>query len=542
MTNEGVGVELASKIDKLKRALLSEGTVETLADCLEVCKAEGDYKTAKEVLGKSASLIQSGDVNAAVLADDCLLFLAPADFDSYLRYMEKDRPFKKSFYAPRRKQLKVLVDALQDLADGKLELLAISLPPGVGKTTLALFYLTWLAGRHPEQPILTGSHSASFVSGTYGEILRILDENGEYHWHDVFPNLVITYTNAKDLLIDIGESGSKGKRFATFENTSTGAGNAGKLRAEQLLYCDDLIPDLETALSNERLDKLWQQYTTDFRQRKIGGCKELHIATRWSIRDVIGRLEQQYEGSDKARFINIPALDENDESNFNYPISAGFTTKAYHEQRDIMDDISWGALFMGRPVEREGRLYSPDELRYFFELPEAEPDAIIAVCDTKEQGGDYCVMPVAYQYGQDFYIDSIICDNGKVEIIESRISQMLFDRGVHRCRIESNRGGTLFAAEVDKQLRNMGGKTSISTKWTQTNKETRIEMTSPFVKSHFLFRENRDKEYESAMRQLFSYSSIGKNAHDDVPDALSMLTDFVSSFNSNKALIVKRPF
>lgn len=535
-------IEVANKVLKLKKALLSKGSLGMLADCLELCKADGDYVTAKLVLQKAAGLIQSGNADAAVVADDCLLFLAPVDFDSYLRYMEKDRAFERSFYAPRRKRLKPLVDELQRLADGELELLTISLPPGIGKTTLALFYLTWLAGRHPEQPILVGSHSASFVAGTYGEILRLLDESGEYHWHDVFPKYAVTYTNAKDLLIDVGESGSKGKRFATFEFTSTGAGNAGKLRAGQLLYCDDLIPDLETALSNDRLEKLWQQYTTDLRQRKIGNCSELHIATRWSVRDVIGRLEQQYEGSEKAKFISVPALDENDESNFDYPIAAGFSTKFYHEQREIMDDVSWGALYMGRPVEREGRLYSPEEMRYYFELPEQEPDAIIAVCDTKEQGQDYCVMPVAYQYGQDFYIDGIVCDNGKVELIERRIAQMLVDRGVMRCRIESNRGGTLFAAEVDKQVAALGGKTSISTKWSQTSKATRIEMSSPFVKSHFLFRENRDKEYETAMRQLFAYSSVGKNAHDDVADALAMAVDFVSSFNSNKAIIVKRPF
>ena len=529
---------------KLKSALLASHDLSALTDCLEVCKAEADYATAKLILHEAAGLIQQGNANAALLVDDCLLFLAPADFDSYLRYMEKDRPFEKSFYAPRRKQLKPLVDALQSLADGDLELLTISLPPGVGKTTVALFYLSWLAGRHPEQPILTGSHSASFVSGTYGEILRLLDESGEYHWHDVFPNLAVTYTNAKDLLIDIGESGSKGKRFATFEFTSTGAGNAGKLRAGQLLYCDDLIPDLETAMSSDRLEKLWQQYTTDLRQRKLGGAKELHISTRWATKDIIGRLQTQYENSDKARFIVVPALDENDESNFDYPIEAGFTTKFYHEQREIMDEVSWRSLYQGEPVERYGLLYHPDELRYFFQLPDVEPDSILAVCDTKEQGSDYCVMPVAYQYGQDFYIDSFVCDNGKVALLEEKVAQSLVDYEVKRCRIESNRGGTLFAQEVEQKLREKGGITNITCKWTQTNKETRIEMSSAFAKSHFLFRDPsvQPPEYKTAMKQLCSYTSMGRNKNDDVADCISLLTDFVCSFASNKVLVIKRPF
>lgn len=537
---------MADKTLKLKTALLGKGEVGMLADCLELCKADGDYETAKLVLQKVAGLIQSGNADAAVVADDCLLFLAPVDFDSYLRYMEKDRAFEKSFYAPRRKQLKVLVDALQDLADGKIELLTISLPPGVGKTSLALFYLTWLAGRHPEQPILTGSHSASFVSGTYGEILRLLDENGEYHWHDVFPKAAVTYTNAKDLLIDIGESGSKGKRFATFEFTSTGAGNAGKLRAGQLLYCDDLIPDLETAMSEERLSKLWQQYTTDLRQRKLGGAKELHISTRWSVRDCVGRLQQQYADSNKARFITVPALNENDESNFDYPIEAGFSTKFYHEQREIMDDVSWKALYMGQCIEREGLLFERDELQYFSDLPEQDPDTVIAVCDTKEQGQDYCAMPVLYKYGDMFYVNSFICDNGKVELVEAKVAQRLVDERVKMVQIESNRGGTLFAKAVEDKVKELGGFTSIVCRWTQSNKETRIIANSAYVKSHFIFRdplsESTDKEYRTAMNQLFSYSMVGKVIHDDVPDVLALAVDYVLKFGANKAVIVKRPF
>ena len=529
-------------MEQLKEKLIEIGTLEALCDCLEVCRADRDYRVARRLLVSAMWLIESGTVEAAVLADDILLFLSPADFDAYLRYMEKDRPFERSFYAPRRKQLKPIVEQLQRLADGEIELLTVSLPPGVGKTTLALFYLTWLAGRNPELSILIGSHSASFVSGTYGEILRLLDEDGEYHWHDVFPTLEVTYTNAKDLLIDIGEIGSKGKRFATFEFTSTGAGNAGKLRAGQLLYCDDLIPDLETALSAERLDKLWQQYTTDFRQRKIGGCAELHIATRWSVRDVIGRLERQYENSDKAEFITMPALNENDESNFAYPIEAGFTTQFYHEQREIMDSVSWKALYMGECVEREGLLFEPDELQYFFELPDVEPDNIFAVCDTKEQGPDYCAMPVIYQYGERFYVNAFVCDNGKVELIQPKVAQTLVDERVKNAQIESNRGGTLFASEIDKKVRELGGFTHITTKWTQSNKQTRIIANSAYIKSHFVFRKNPDKDYKIALEQMFSYSMVGKVAHDDAADALALAVDYILRFAGNQVKIIKRPF
>ena len=478
-----------------------------------------------------------------------LLFDAPNSFDAYCRYIEWDRPTKKRFYEPRRKQLLPIANAMQDLADGKLELLAISLPPGVGKTTLSLFFLTWFLGRRPDLTALGGSHSNSFLHGIYDEIIRVLDRNGEYLYNDVFPNAPMVDTNSKDMRIDL----VKPKRFQNYQFSSIGSGNAGKVRASGILYCDDLVDGIETAMSRDRLDKLWQQYYTDLRQRKMGGgddgttnnvCKELHVATRWSIADPIGRLESQYEGNPAAKFLRFPALDENDESNFDYPYGVGFTTDFYRQQRDIMDQPSWEALYMNEPIEREGQLYAPEELRWFFSLPEAAPDAIIAICDTKEQGNDYLAMPIFKQYGEDYYLDTWICDNGKVEILVKRVANSLKENNVRLCRIESNRGGTLFAKEVQQELRQIGGATTITTKWTQTNKETRIQVNSGWVKEHILFRDSTvsNREYKTAMNQLVKYTMAGKNKHDDIPDVLSLFVDMVASSELNVAKIMRRPF
>ena len=475
------------------------------------------------------------------------LFDAPHFFDSFCIYIEKDRPPQKQFYMPRRKQLLPCVDALQDLEEGKLELLGISEPPGVGKTTLAEFFLAWTCGRNPFLPNLIGSHNNAFLGGVYGEMLRIFDSNGDYRWCDVFPGLTVVGTNAKDMMIGLGYTRADDARFKTLEFSSIGSGNAGKVRAMNILYCDDLVSDIEQALSMDRLEKLWQSYYTDLRQRKVGTrCKELHIATRWSIYDVIGRLEREYENDPRARFIRFPALDENDESNFDYPFGLGYTTEALHKQRDIMDEPSWRALFMNEPIERLGLLYESSELRRYFDLPEREPDSILAFCDTKEQGADYCVCPVFYQYGNDFYLDAIICDNGKVEVIQERVAQLLVDRKVKMCRIESNRGGTIFAQNVEKRVKELGGMTSIQTRWTQSNKETRIQTNSAMVKEHILFKDEsyylQNREYREAMTQLCGYSMMGKNKHDDVADALAMFVDWQMSDRANIATILKRPF
>lgn len=490
--------------------------------------AEGDFSVLRKM--KEA-------YNKSLLID------AKVSLDAYMLYIESNRDPKKQFYLPRRDRLIRVVNLLQDLADDKYDMVCISMPPGTGKSGTAIFFLTWLAGRNPDEPILTGSHSNAFVRGVYDECLRIFDANGEYLWHDVFPGVSVSNTNAKDCRIDLG----KRKRFETLQFTSIGTGNAGLYRASQLLYCDDLVSGLEVALSRERLDKLWDTYTTDLRQRKIGDhCKELSVMTHWSTSDPIARLERQYEDDPRATFLAIPALDENDESNFDYKYGVGFSTQFYHEQRAIMDDVSWQALYMNQPIEREGLLYPENELRRYFELPDREPDAILSVCDTKDRGSDYCVMPIAYQYGNDYYIEDVVCDNSNPEVVEARLVQKCIQHKVQMSRFESNSAGGRVAQSVQERIKANNGITKITTKYTTQNKETKIIMASPFVKEHFLFKDGSvikdDKEYRRFMGFLCSYSMAGKNKRDDVPDAVSMLSDYVQSFARTQVEVIQRPW
>ena len=304
---------------------------------------------------------------------------------------------------------------------------------------------------------------------------------------------------------------------------------------------------IEVALSKERLDKLWETYTTDLRQRKIGDkCKELHIATRWSVHDVIGRLETEYGDSDRAKFIVIPALDENDESNFDYAYGVGFTTKFYHEQRNIMDEASWRALYMNEPIEREGLVYSADELRRYFELPKEDPDAIIGICDTKDKGTDYAFLPVAYVYGQDYYIDDCVCDNGLPNVVDARLTEILVRDKVKSCRFESNSAGRRVAEKIQDEVKKKNGVTHITTKFTTANKETKIIVNSAWVKEHCLFKDaslyQKKSDYGKMMDMLCSYTVAGKNKHDDVPDGMAMLAEYAQSLSGQKVEIFQRPW
>ena len=501
-------------------------------------------ETARHVMqGKDPALI----ARYYELNHKTFIYPAQDDFDSYCVALEWNREPNKRFYVPRRRQLHVIAQGLQALADDSLDLLAISLPPGVGKTTVAIFYLTWLAGKFADKPMLGGSHSNAFLRGVYDECLRIMQPGGEYSWNDIFPTQKIVKTNAQDMNIDV----DKAKRFSTMQFSSIGSGNAGKVRAESLLYCDDLCSGIEEALSRERMDSLWTKYTTDLRQRKIGECKELHIATRWSVHDVLGRLEREYSGSDRVRFIVVPALNESGESNFDYGEGhAGFTTAFYVDMRRTLDDASWRALYMNEPIEREGLLYHSDELRRYFDLPSdenekvIEPDAIIAICDPKEKGTDFAFLPVAYMYGQDYYIDDCLCDNGAIEILDERMADILIRNKVKACRFESNSAGWRTAEKVQERVKQRGGITHITTKRTTANKETKIIVNSAWVKEHCLFKDEtrytHGSEYWRMVNFLCSWTMAGRNKNDDVPDGMAMLSEFAQGMSGARVEVCKR--
>ena len=541
----------------LCRQLIGEDAVEVIGKRGTLLAEEKNLENVKKALAYGRELrkllnrrLKSGDASGEDLYWNLLLMAAPYDFDSFCRYIEKEREPMKRFYEPRRRQLYPVAVDLQRLEDNELDLLVISLPPGVGKTTLAIFYVAWVMGLHPELQTICASHNTEFLKGMYEEYLRVFDKDGEYLWSKVFPTVPLVGTKAKSLRIDLG----KRKRFESIELSSIHSGNAGKIRATALLYCDDLCEGIEQAMSADQMEKLWQKYTVDLRQRKQGNrVKELHIQTRWTVRDVAGRLESMHENDPRARFINIPALDENGESNFDYPYGLGFTTQMYRDLEASMDDASWRALYMGEPIEREGQLYAPDELRRYYTLPDRDPDAILAVCDTKEQGSDYCAMPIAYKYGDDYYIDKWICDNGKPEVLEERIVNTLCELDVSTVRFESNRGGTLFADNVQKGLLAKGSHCHVTTKWNQTNKETRILVASSWVKSHCLFKAETeyngkgedgklDKEYRTAMTQMTSYTMSGKNRNDDTVDSLADLENFVKNLGGSIIKVRQRTF
>ena len=469
-----------------------------------------------------------------------LLFDAPIDFDAYLQYVEFDREPSKRFYLPRRRIIKPIVNSLQQIEDDELDLLAISLPPGTGKTTLGIFFLSWQMGKYPDMPNLASAHSDKLTRSFYDGVLNIITDP-EYLWKDVFPGVQIAGTNSKDETIDLG----KPKRFKTLTCRSIDGSLTGATRCERILYADDLVSGIEEALSKDRLDNLWDKYTNDLKSRKKLGCKEIHIATRWSVHDPIGRLERQYEGNPRAKFFALPALNENDESNFDYDYGVGFDTKYFLDMRASLDDVSWKCLFQNEPIEREGLLFPEEELLYYNGvLPDGEPDRKVSVCDIAWGGGDSLSMPICYVYGEDAYVVDVVFNNGDKEVTRPIVVGKLKQHLPHQTRFEANNGGDEYADKVDEMLRKEGIKLNISHRKSPStaSKLSRIIQAAPDIKKlYFLDKKHRSKEYSKFMKELTSFMQTGKNKHDDAADSLAMLTVLLAQ-PGGSVEIIKRPF
>lgn len=492
-------------------------------------KARPHYERIYDMAAQQKVRLALSDQRTAIkfyeLAKKAALMLAPRLFHYYLLYVEWDREPQKKFYVPRMNVLKPVVDDLQDLANGRIELLTISLPPRVGKSTLGIFYVTWLMGREPDKANVMSGHSDKLTKGFFKECLDILNDP-EYLWHDVFPKEKVVAVSSEDESISVNHK----RRFPTLTCRSVTGTLTGAVEVGNLLYVDDIIEDLEEALNPQRLQNKYDAYLNQLKDRKKDSARELHIGTRWAVGDVIGRLQQQYGEDSKARFTVIPALDENGESNFDYPYGLGFSTAYYQDMKASIDPCTWSCKYMGDPYVREGLLFERDELNYYNGvLPDGECD-IMSVVDVAWGGGDSLSAPIIYWFGDTGYVHDWVFSAGDKTVTQSLVCSAYMRNNVARARFEANVGGTEYAEEIDKALREQNYKMSIQSQRasTKSSKMDKIVRWSSDIKSHLVFRSDkaRGEMYDKAMNELCRVSVDAKKQHDDAPDSLAMAMDY----------------
>lgn len=458
---------------------------------------------------------------------------APYRFESFLLYMEKNRSPKKKFYEPRRRTLKIVVDDLQDLEDGVIEFYGLSLPPRVGKSTVCIFFLAWVAGRHPDLHNAMGGHSGILAKGFFKEFLNLVTSS-EYTYSEIFPDVTLESKSADEFTVNLNTP----DRFATLtcrgiDGTWTGAID---ISAGGYLYVDDLIRDRTESLSPVRLENRYQDYLNIMVDRKNDGAKELMVGTRWNVMDPLGRNEEAFADNPKARFRKIPALNDNDESNFDYDYGLGFSTEYYRNLRDRLDKNEWMAKYQQRPFVREGLLFPEDELNFYNGvLPDGEC-ITAAACDVAWGGGDSLSMPFGKAFGSredgPVYIPDWIFNKGDKYVTKPLVVAKTLQHKPNMERFEANNGGDEYAESINTMLQEQGFKTNIT--WAkasnQIGKMAKIIQYAPDIKRRFYFLnpELQSEEYRKAMEELTMIVQIGKNPHEDSADGLVQLLQLIS--------------
>ena len=534
-----VSEQTKSTADSIKNYIKQNGIeYQSLYDLLDVAKVafekENDTEWALKVtsyikeccrwaIQNSIEILQMDELYWRTLKVE-----APYHFESFLFYMEKNRRPEKKFYEPRKKTLGIVVQDLQDLEDRKIEFLGISLPPRVGKSTLCIFFLSWVIGRHPESHNAMSGHSGILADRFYRDVLK-LTENEEYTFKEIFPEIELANKSSEknELFYSPTEA------FATLtcrgiDGTWTGAVD---ISSDGYLYVDDMVRDRTESLSPIRLENRYQDYLNVLVDRKNDGSKELMVGTRWNVLDPLGRVEAENKNDPKYRFRKIPALNENDESNFQYNYGLGFSTEYYLKMRKKLDRNEWMAKYQQMPFVREGLLFPLDELNYYNGvLPDGEC-ITAAACDVAWGGNDSLSMPFGKLFGSTddgpIYIPDWIFNKGDKYITKPIVVAKTLQHQPNMERFEANNGGDEYAEDIDRQLKDKGFKTNIS--WAkasnQISKMAKIIQYAPDIKRRFYFLkpELQSEEYRAAMEELGMFTQLGKNEHDDSPDGLVQL-------------------
>jgi predicted phage terminase large subunit-like protein len=522
---------------KTNKPLAVEYLVKLSDECERVIPivAERDLQAARDIMG----------VHKQVL----LLCAQNNQFDSFLQYIEWARNPDKRFYLPRRKVLKPIVSAFQEVADGKLDLLTVSQPKRTGKTTLGLLFVLFRAGQNPNGSSICSGAGNDLVKSFYNGCLDILTKPEEYLYYDIFPTATLVATNADEKTINL----EKKKRFASITCRSIDGALTGSTEStpEGVMYLDDLVSDELEANNRTRLDTLWDKVRGDLLGRRLEGCPIVAQGTRYSLYDPLGRLQEIAPTMGwRTKVVEIPALDPiTDESNFEIVLNGKrmFTTDYYRKERELVTPVQWASQFQQEPYESKGLTFPEDKLNRYIELPvDKEPDAIIAVCDTAESGSDSCSMPIAYLYGEDVFIEDVVFDNSTADATKPQCAKKLVQHKVSTATFESNNAGSYFARDVDELIKKLGGKTSIRLKRTISNKQTRIEFASDGILKHFYFKDKskyeRGSQYWCFMKELTTYTRSGKVPHDDAPDSLSLLENEIRNLSAGKIEIFQRPW
>lgn len=514
-----------------------------------------DFKNTCDVLAKikdSCEIMagQTGNSDFEDLKWDVLKHEARHGiFESFIKYMEKNRPANEKFYEGVRDYdrrgkpvLKQVVEAIQELLDDELDELFVNMPSRVGKTQLIKFAFVYGGALHPELANLYSAYSDKITGPFYIGCIELMTDP-TYTFFEIFPELRyekdksgLARHDGKDEIIDLVRQ----KTYPTYTCRSIYGTLNGSCDCTMFGITDDLLSGIEEAVNPERLDTVWGKFDNNFIQRLKLKAKLINMGTRWALADPQGRRLDLLQNDEKYKnrrwkAIIIPALDENDESNFDYNYDVGYTTEYYHQRRasfERNDDMaSWLAQAMQQPIERDGALFSPGTMKFYNGvLPEGEPDRIFMAIDVAYGGGDYTAGPICYQYGNEFYIPDVVFNDGDKSITRPEICRKILHHKIQAAQFEANKSLEDYKEWIEEKLISAGYKLNITSKpaSSQMKKDVRIRDRAPEIREfYFLEDGKRSIEYQKFMQNVYSFKFMKRNLHDDAPDSLAMLCDMI---------------
>lgn len=572
--------QLKSAIDEYERYISKNGIDENVINAYVMAAetailAEKDVEYGLKVSARAKEIIESfvlhvaggtiWDLDAYCILNNTtyavmdkyyeLLKLESYDrFESFIYYMEKKRTPEKRFYQPRRKTLKIVVDDLQDLDDGVITFYGLSMPSRVGKSTICIFFLAWIAMKRPNSHNAMGGHSGILAKGFFKELLNLINTE-EYTFSELFSfwhpgHVVLREKSADEFTITLDDP----DRFATItcrgiDGTWTGAVDVSK---DGYLYVDDLVRDREHSLSPVRMETTFQEYLNKMVDRKNDGSKELMVGTLWNVLDPLNRIREMYENDPMYRFRKIPALNIDDESNFDYEIN-GFSTQYYKDMRDRLDNAEWMAKYQQQPYVREGLLFPENEIMYLDREILDGPNIVMAVCDPAFGGADRTSMPIClfeHETEKRIIIDWVY-KKGTQAITVPLIVDKIIQHYITELHIEQNAGGKLFTDSVKAEMKKRGVQHCRIIPYyasTKVPKEERIKAYSDWVKENLTFllpnqyadssaKYKRSEQYQGAMNEMNMYTSEGKNKNDDAPDSITKMAEIVGKKKRETVII-----
>lgn len=516
----GYGLKISARAKELIESLVLKLTGGTIEDLEVFC---GENHTEYQILNQYYNVIE---------------YESPYLVDSFFYYIELDEkdPYKR-FYFPRRKVLKPVVAAYQEVYDGKLDFLSVSQPKRTGKTTGGLRLAQMMGGRDPDGSVFAVGKGEGLVKRFYGGLLQAFETKQIYErFIRIFPEAVKIgekdYKSAENLSIDLKSKNT----FPTYTCRPIDGAIVGCTEANLLVYIDDCVKNHEEARNRDRLEFLCEKVTDDVLGRRLEGTPIIIQGTKYSLYDPITALQNKaVELGWKWKEVAIPALDpKTDESNWEIVrkdkkgVRKIFTTDYYRKERMLVSEETWAAEFQQEPFEAKGRMFPKGELNRFIELPvDKEPDAIMAACDTADNGTDYCSMPIAYIYGHDVFIVDVVFDNSGTKHTKPECANMLIKHNVKTVVFESNSAGGYFGRDVMKLVKEQGGRCSDRYKFNCANKITRMENARDNIMRDYWFLDEskykRNSQYYLFMKNLTEMTRSGKVPHDDAPDSLSLL-------------------